>query len=183
VRNATVARSYAEALFELGRRHGALDAYAAVLQELVALIEAEPTVRTFLESPKIETEQKKAALTRALQGRVPPLFLNFVLVVVEKRRQALLPEMAREYDALVDAHYGRTHVQVTLAREPDPALVMELEDALTRVLGTKVIPHVHVDPRILGGVLVRYGDKVMDASLRRRLAALRRRLLQAPLTA
>lgn len=183
MRDTTIARSYAEALFELAERHEAYDDYASAFHQLVALIEREPSVRTFLESPKIEAAERKAVLRRTLEGRVPPLFLNFLLLVLDKRRQRLLSDMAREYDGLVDERFGRLHVQVTLAREPDERTEEDLRAELSRILGRKVIPHVHVDSRILGGLIVRYGDNVMDGSLRRRLAGLRRRLLGAALPA
>lgn len=183
MRDATIARSYAETLFELGQRHKAHTAFAQAFDQLTELIEREPTVRVFLESPKIDAGDKKAALERALAGRVPPLFLSFMLVVVDKRRQRLLPEIAREYHTLLDEHSGQLHVQVTLAREPDERTEEDLRAELSRILGKRVIPHVVVNPKILGGLVVRYGDKVMDGSLRRRLATLRRRLMDAELGA
>ncbi len=183
MRESTIAGSYAEALFELGERHQAHDAYAAALHELVSLIERVPAVRLFLDSPKIEAAERKAVLERALAGRVPPLFLNFLRVVLDKRRQRLLPAIGREYDALLDERAGRLHVQVTLAREPDERTEEDLRAELSRVLGRNVVPHVQVDPRILGGLVVRFGDKVMDGSLRRRLVGMRRRLLEAELPA
>ncbi len=183
MRETTIARSYAEALFALGERHEAHAAFAEAFHQLSALIERVPRVRTFLESPKIEAANKKAVLQGALQGRVPQLFLNFVLVVLDKRRQRLLPEIAREYDALLDERSGRLHVEVTLAREPDERAEEDLRAELSRILGKRVIPHVVVNPNILGGLVVRYGDKVMDGSLRRRLSTLRRRLLDVELKA
>ncbi len=183
MRDTTIAAAYAEALYDLGERHEAHDAYAAGLQELVALIEREPEVRLFLESPTIEATERKAVLERALHGRVPLLLLNFLLVVLDKRRQRLLPEISREYLTLLDRRAGRVHVQVTLAREPDERTEEDLRAELSRVLGSTVVPHVRVDPRILGGLVVRYGDRVMDGSLRRRLAGMRRRLLEAELPA
>lgn len=183
MRETTIAATYADALFELGERHQAHDAHAAALHEIVGLIEREPSVRLFLESPKIEAGERKAVLERVLRGRVPPLFLNFLLVVLDKRRQRLLPEIGREYDALLDRRAGRLHVQVTLAREPDERTEEDLRAELSRVLGLSVVPHVQVDPRILGGLVVRFGDKVMDGSLRRRLVGMRRRLLEAELPA
>jgi len=183
VRDATIAAAYAAALFELAERHHGHDAYAAGLRELVALIEQEPVVRLFLQSPKIEAADRKAVLELALRGRVAPLFLNFLRVVLDKRRQRLLPDIAREYDTLLDERAGRLHVQVTLAREPDERTEEDLRSELSRALGRIVVPHVRVDPRILGGLVVRYGDWVLDASLRRRLAGLRRRLLEAELPA
>lgn len=183
MRDTTIARSYADALFELGERHQAHDAFAKAFHQLASLIEQEPLVRRFLESPQIDAAERKRVLETAFGGRVPPLFLNFVLVVIDKRRQRLLTEIAREYDLLVDEHLGRLHVNVTLARDPDERTEEDLRAELSRILRKSVIPHVTVDPRILGGLVVRYGDKVMDGSLRRRLAGMRRRMLEAALPA
>ena len=183
MRETTIARSYADALFELGERQHAQQAFAAALQEMVALLEHEPRVRLFIESPRIELADKKAALQRALGTRVPPLFLNFLFVVLDKGRQRLLPEIAAEHAQLLDDAAGRVHVQVTLAREVDERGEEDLRAELTRILGRTVIPHVRVNPKILGGFILRYGYRVVDASLRRRLAGMRRRLLEAALPA
>lgn len=177
----TIARNYAEALFEIGERHGQREAFASAVDELAAVFDKEPKLRAFLESPKVETEEKKGVLKRAFEGRVPPLFLNFLMVVLDKRRQRLLREIAREYHALLDERLGRLHAQVTLAHEPDERFEQEIAADLSRVLGRQVIPHVNVNPQILGGIVVRYGDRVLDGSLRRRLVSLRRRLVEAEL--
>lgn len=174
-----IARSYADALFVLGERHGQLESFGSALESLAALLEEEPRLRVFLESPKVEPAEKKRVLIGALERRVPPLFLNFLLVVLDKRRQRLLEAIAQEYHALLDEHLGRIHVQVMLAREPDERTEQEIASELSRLLGRRVIPHVRVQPQILGGIVVRYGDRVMDGSLRRRLIALRHRLLEA----
>ena len=179
MRDATIARSYAEALLELGERHGERDAFTAALAELAALLESTPRARNFIETPLLDVNQKKEALRAALGGRVPPLFLNFVFVVLEKRRQRLLADIAREYVKLLDERLGRLHVDVTLAREIDEAAEREIAERLSASLHMQVVPHVHVNPDILGGVVVRYGDRVFDGSVRRRLMALRRRLLTA----
>jgi len=181
VRETTVARSYAEALFELGRRHDQLEVYADALDVVTGLLDTQPTIRTFLESPTVEPAAKKGVLTDALGDRVPRPFLNFLLVVIDKRRQRLLPEIAREYHSLLDEHLGRLHVQVTLAREPDARTGDEIKTALSAALGRTVVPHFRVDPRIIGGMIVRYGDRVLDGSLRSRLNSLRRQLMAAEL--
>ncbi len=181
MRETTVARSYAEALFELGQRHRQLEVYADALDVVTGLLETQPAIRTFLESPTVEPAAKKGVLTDALGNRVPRPFLNFLLVVVDKGRQRLLPEVAREYHALLDEHLGRMHVQVTLAREADARTGEEIKAALSAALGRTVLPHFRVDPRIIGGMIVRYGDRVLDGSLRSRLNSLRRQLLATEL--
>ena len=148
MRDTTVARSYAEALFELGERHDAHDDFARGLSTITSL-----------------------------------LVMNFVLIVLEKRRQRLLRAIAAEYRELLDSKLGRLHVQVTLAHEPDDAMEKAVTKELSRILGRSVIPHITVDPALLGGIMVRYGDRVLDGSLRRRLVALRNRMIEAALPA
>lgn len=181
MRGSTIARSYAEALFEIGERHGEADAYGVWLDELARLIESTPDLRDFLKTPKISAEAKKQALRAAFSGRVSRYFLNFLLVVIEKRRQGLYREIAVEYHALLDRFMGRLHAEVTLAHAPDAETERRLTEQLSRSLGKTVIPHVRVNPEILGGVVVRYGDRVLDGSLRRQLLALRGRMLEAEL--
>jgi F-type H+-transporting ATPase subunit delta len=181
MRNAIVARNYAGALFELGERHDAHDEFVQGLNTINALIDADPRIRQFLETPKIDVGRKKQALRDALQQQVSPLFMNFVLVVLAKRRQRLLQEIAAEYRDMLDSKLGRLHAQVTLAHEPDEALERTIASELTDRLGRTVIPHIDVEPDILGGIIVRWGDHVMDGSLRRRLSGLRRRLVETTL--
>jgi F-type H+-transporting ATPase subunit delta len=179
VRSSTVARSYAEALFDIARRTGEESAFAAAFESLERALTADPRVRNFLATPKIEVAAKKAALRAALQGKVPVHFLNFVMVVLDKRRQRILHEMGIEYHALMDEHLGRLNVRITLAHEPDERAEEEITTELSRILGRKIVSHIDVDPGILGGIVVRYGDRILDASLRRRLLNLRERLLMS----
>lgn len=172
-----VARSYAASIFELAQTHGVVDEFTASFTALSGVVK-DPTVRTFLESPKLDAQAKKTALRAALGDRVHPLFLNFLLVVIDKRRQGLLGAMAREYQSLVEEAHGRLHVEVTVAHEPSAELHQQIRGRLSEIFGKTVIPHVNVDGRILGGIIVRHEDKVIDGSLRRRLIAMRRRLLE-----
>jgi F-type H+-transporting ATPase subunit delta len=121
---------------------------------------------------------KKTVLRAALANRVHPLFLNFLQVVIDKRRQGILSDISEQYFTLVDESQGRMHVQVTVAREATPEMQQDIVSRLSEIFGKTVVPHVQVDRRILGGIIVRHQDKVIDGSLRRRLLALRRRLLE-----
>ena len=178
MRETTVARSYAEALFELGQRHNAHDDFAQGLNTVTALLDSDPRIRAFLETPKIGVAVKKRALRDALAAQVAPLFMNFMLVVLEKRRQRMLRGIARAYRDLLDEKLGRLHVEVSLAHEPDEQAEQAIISELSRITGRTVIPHIKVDPSLLGGIVVRYGDRVMDGSLRHRLVTLRHRLLE-----
>lgn len=181
MRDSIVARSYAGALFELAERHDAHDAFVQGLNTLTALIGSDSRIRNFLETPKIDVSEKKRVLRGALQDQVSPLFMQFVLVVLQKGRQRLLRVIAAEYRELLDEKRGRLHAQVTLAHEPDEELERAIVGELARLTGRTVVPHITVDPEILGGIVVRFGDHIMDGSVRRRLVRLRQRLAQATL--
>ena len=183
MRDVTVARNYAEALYEIGERHKLHDDFVNSFVAFTAIAQAEPRLRAFLESPKIETAAKRKVLRIALAGRAPTLFLNFMMVLLQKRRQRLLLDIGREYRTLVDEKSGKLHAQVTLARQPEAEELQQIIAQLSRMLGKEVVPHLIVNREILGGVIVRYGDRVLDGSLRRRLVSLRNRLLDAGLPA
>jgi F-type H+-transporting ATPase subunit delta len=181
MRSQIIARSYAATLLDLAARNGGeetVSAYAGAMQ-LLAEVVAEPRVREFLATPRVTAETRKAALSAALGSRVPELFLRFVMVVVDKRRQALLGDIAQEYAALVDERQGRMRVEVAISHQPDAELQREITRALGERLGQEVIPTFAVDPDLLGGMVVRYGDKILDGSLRTGAAQLKRRMLEA----
>lgn len=179
MRDTTIARNYAGALLELANRNDSAEEYADAFRVLGEALRADPRIRRFLETPAVDAGPKQTVLERALKGRVPELFLRFVLVVVEKRRQRLLPEIEAEYQSLLDEQEGRVHAQVTLARAPDPALERKIGEGLSTMLGKSVVPHVTVNPAILGGLVVRFGDRCMDGSLRRQLLSLKREMMHA----
>ena len=179
MRATTIARNYAEALLELARREKALDTYGALIADVAGALGRDVKLRQFMESPRVSAEQRNAVLAKAYAGRAPKSFLRFMQAVVNHRRQLLFPEIATEYAALVDAVEGRVHAQVTVARATADGERDTIARELSRALGKKVVPHLQVDPAIIGGVVVKVGDTVMDGSVRKRLAVLRNRLVGA----
>ena len=177
MRPVTVARSYADALLALALREGDIDAYSQAIHELADLLRREPKFRRFLETPRVRVSEKKEALRRAFGASVPERFLRFLYVVLDKGRQRILPQIATEFSGLVDTHLGRVHVEVVLAMPPDDALRKRLIAEIEKRQGRTVVAHFRVDPEILGGLVFRVGDRVLDGSLRRRLLGLRKMLL------
>jgi F-type H+-transporting ATPase subunit delta len=184
VRSELIARNYAETLLDLADRNGgaaAMDQFAAALDEVAGLVQSDPRVRQFLETPRVPAAEKKRALRAALAGRAPELFLRFVSVLVDKRRQTLLPEIAEAFRGLVDERMGRVRVQVAISHLPDEALQAEIGNALALRLGRTVIPTFTVDPELLGGMVVQVGDEILDGSVRSSAARLRRAMMAAQL--
>jgi F-type H+-transporting ATPase subunit delta len=179
VRGAAISRNYAETLLTLADRHGGeetVDAFGRALDELIRLLEGEPRIRKFLATPLVDVAAKQAAVRQALEGRVPDLFLRFVLVVIDKRRGPFLADIAEQYRHLVDARRGRVRADVVLASEPDAAMREEIRGSLERMMGLEVVPSFRVDDALIGGVVVRMGDQILDGSIRRRVSELRRHL-------
>jgi F-type H+-transporting ATPase subunit delta len=176
VRSETIARNYAEALFELGERSGQSARYADLMDAVAGAVETTPSVQAVLMSPRIPKAEKARLLAAALQG-APREFILFLQALIRRNRQQLLREIATECHALLDIKLNRVRAGVTVARPADEALKRTIAEALSRQLGKQVIPSFSVDPEILGGTIVRIGERIHDGSLRRRMVKLRRQLL------
>jgi len=176
VKNTTIARNYAEALFLAARDGQALEQYGQLLDAVAGAVQADERIAVALESPRVAKATKARLLAQAL-GDLAPEVVRFLQAVVRRGRQGLLGDIAHEYQVLLDVKLNRVHAGVTLAAEPDARLEKQIVERLGRALGREVRAHFRSDRGILGGVVVRVGDRVFDGSLRRRVAALRRQLL------
>jgi F-type H+-transporting ATPase subunit delta len=177
MRDATIARNYSETLFALATKAEDLRGWGKTINELATAMEEDRTLWLFLESPRIGAAEKSRLLGVAFQDRMPRLMVRFLQSLVKHRRQMLIPEIAREYLDLVDAAEGRMHAKVTVSRETSAAEVKAIGKQLSRMFGKEVVPHVAVDPAIIGGVVVNVGDTVLDGSVRKRLGRLRAKML------
>ncbi len=177
MRETTIARNYAAALFQLGERTNESERFGDLIEGVGGAIEADESIRVVLESPSVTKAAKQRLLARALENRAPDSFIRFLKAVIKRGRQGIIPAIARQYLELLDVKFDRVHASVAMARTPDKALQNAVRERLSEVLGKEVITHYREDPGILGGVIVRVGDRVMDGSLRRRLKILRRQML------
>jgi len=171
VKSVTIARNYAEALFAAGVE------YSPVLDAVAGAIQADERIATVLHSPRVSKTAKSQILERALKGEAPREFVRFLQAVVRRGRQNLLGEIAQEYQGLLDEKLNRVHAGVTLSSEADARMQKQVVERLAKALGRDVRAYFRSDPRILGGVVVRVGDRIYDGSVRRRLTALQRRML------
>jgi len=173
-----VARNYAETFLALADRSDDAESWVGLLGEIASLYRDVPGFRALLDTPRIPREEKQAVLRDVLGDRYPQLLVRFVLIVLQKRRQSLLPEMEHAARELLDERSGRIHASVALSIEADRELRHEIEQALGRVLGRRVSADFRKDSRLLGGMVVRVQDRIMDGSLRRRLQLMRRALIE-----
>jgi F-type H+-transporting ATPase subunit delta len=177
MRETTIARNYAETLLSLARKAGDLRGWGGMMSDVASAMQNDRRLRIFLESPRVDAAQKSQILAKAFQDRMPRLFVRYLQALIAHRRQLLIPVIAREYLDLVDAAEGRMHANVTVAREPDAETRTVVTRELSRSFAKEVVPHFAVDARILGGLVVRVGDTVMDGSIQRRLERLRNRMV------
>jgi F-type H+-transporting ATPase subunit delta len=176
MRDATIARNYAEVLLILARTANDLNGWGETFNEVATAIQEETRLKNFMAAPQIAAVEKNAVLEKAFGGKLPRPMLRFLQKLVLNRRQMLIPAIAVEYGNLVDEAEGRVHAQVTVARDTSNADRDAIATQLGRATGKTVVPHLFVNSAILGGVVVRIGDRVMDGSVRKRLSSLRSQL-------
>ncbi len=176
MRSETIARNYAEALFDLGERSGHTPRYAELIDALAGAIDTTPSLQAVLMSPRVPKAAKLRLLGAAFEG-APRDFVLYLQAVVKRGRQQLFREIANQYHTLLDVKLNRVRAGVTLARPANEVLQRSIAESLSAQLGKEVLPTFSVDPEILGGTIVRIGERIHDGSVRRRLTKLRRHLL------
>src|SRR5690349_8675786 len=168
MRETTVGRNYAEALLELARRAGDLRGWGELMDQVADAMQRDRLLRLFLESPRVSAAEKNRIIARAIEGQVPRPFLRYLQALVNHRRQMLIPQIAQEYASLVDEVEGRIHASVTVSHDASASERKSIATHLSKAFGKEVVPHFAVNPQILGGLVVRVGDTVLDGSVRRR---------------
>jgi len=173
-----IARRYAGAMFEIGSKQNQLDRTLKDVQE-IAQIFAHRKLAYLLQEPKIPAQRKETAIRQALTSKVLPTSLNLALLVVQRNLVEIMPNIAREFEQLVMNYKNQAVAQVTTAKQIDDAHMALIKGALEKRTGKKIILQTRTEPAILGGVVARVGDQVIDGSVRYRLNALRQQLLHS----
>lgn len=175
---ADAARVYAEALFEVGRDKGKLDALQQQLGQFADAVDRNRDLQVFFFSPYLSSTEKKEGIERAITGAEPEL-INFLELLVDKHRMTEVFRIRRELDELWKHENRRIDVTVTSAVELDSAVVEKIGQEVERQTGEKVDLSSEVDGEILGGIVLQVGNMVLDASIRNRLEKLRKSVAQA----
>jgi len=177
VKNTVVARNYAEALLAVAKQADAVERFGELLDAVAGVVRTNPAVQGVLMSPRVRKAAKKDLLAKGLTGIASPGFVRFLQAVVQRGRQGMFTEMSEAYQELADRHFNRVHASVTTVREADAAFRKVIAERLSKAMGKAVLPNYRTDPAIVGGVIVRVGDRVLDGSIRRRLQLLRNRMM------
>jgi F-type H+-transporting ATPase subunit delta len=168
------AKRYAEAAYLLAREEGKEDAWTAGLAAMAALF-GDRQARLLFENTRVPMAQKQQLVERALAG-VDPLVLNLARLLLRRGRTALGPQIADAFRELVDESKGIAHATVTSAVPLSPEDQRAIIQRLREITGGEVVLETEVDDSILGGLVVRIGDRLIDGSTKSRLLALKRRL-------
>lgn len=165
-----LAERYAKALFEIADEQKALDQVADDLRQVRALIAGSPDLQRLVRSPVLSrAEQGKAVAAVAAAAGLSPLTRNFLGLVAQNRRLFAVPAMIDAFLALLAERRGEVTAHVTAAQELTPAQRALVEDQLRRAVGSKVSVEIKIDPSLLGGLVVKVGSRMVDASLKSKL--------------
>jgi F-type H+-transporting ATPase subunit delta len=169
-----VAGRYASALFDLAREQNAVDAVGRELDRFEALLRESADLMRLVRNPVFTAEEQTRAIGAVLaQTRIGGLAANFIRLVASNRRLFLLPDMIRAFRELVSQSKGIVRAQVTLAERPSDRVMEDIKSALREVAKSEVDVNVKIDPSLIGGLVVKIGSRMVDASLRTKLNSIR----------
>ena len=171
------ARRYARTIFRMALDRKELNRWQADLRKIDSLLE-DKALLTMLENPQAKWDEKEKALTQRL-GEVQPLALKLVAMLAAKGKLAQASEIAMEYQRLLDIYRGVEGVEtaeVITAIPLDAEYQLKLAERITKIINKPIVLKTKVDPSIIGGIIIRVGDRLIDGSLRRKLEALRKEL-------
>ncbi|HEV3047333.1 MAG TPA: ATP synthase F1 subunit delta [Solirubrobacteraceae bacterium] len=172
-----LAQVYGRSLFEVAREQGKLDVLREQLGQLADALAANRELAVFFFSPYFSTKEKQEALGRLLDG-ADPVFVNFLELLIENHRMPVIFRIRQEYERLWEQENRLLPVEITSAIALDEETTASLGRTIGERAGRKVTLAAHVDPDILGGVILRVGNSILDASIRNRLEQLRRHVAQ-----
>jgi F-type H+-transporting ATPase subunit delta len=173
-----LAEVYARSLFEVAQENDALDEVREQLGTFTQALEDDREVAIFFFSPYFSTEEKKDGLHKAVDG-AEPIFMNFLEALLERHRMPAIYRIRARYDELWEKENQLLPVEVTSAIELDESIVKDIGDRIGEQAGRKVELSSKVDPEIIGGIVLRVGNFILDASIRNRLNQLRKQVAQA----
>jgi F-type H+-transporting ATPase subunit delta len=174
--NETLARRYAQAVFGLAGEAGKVAEVGRDLRAAWSAMQADENVVRFFYAPVIERAQKQKALLGAFSGKIEPIALHTLLLLVKKRRERLLPEILRQYANLERDARGAEPLVVSSARKLPRHELESLIERLSKTYGKKFELEERIDPSLLGGVRIRMGDVVIDGTVAGKLEELSRSL-------
>jgi F-type H+-transporting ATPase subunit delta len=173
-----VGSRYAEALYAIAERENAVDAIEQELTAVGAIVRENRDLQKVLYHPRITAEDKKSLLSELLSEKVSAVTMEFLKLLVDRQREQFLSDIVEHYINLANKARNISEAKIVSAIELTSEEKKDLDALLDKITGKKVETSFNVDPSLIGGVVVRIGDRVIDGSIRTRLATLREYLRQ-----
>ena len=169
-----LAKRYAKALFAIGKEDGKYEAYNEALQGVAGLFTSNPEVEDALTNPLYPLDTREKVMASIIESMgADKITGNFLNLLVQKKRAEILPEIAEQFGIMVDEDKNISHGTVVSAIEIDAELQGKVQATLEKLTGKKVELTASVDPSIIGGIIAKVGDLVLDGSIRTQLASLK----------
>ena len=166
------AKRHARAVFQIALEHNELDRWRGDLDQLAEAVK-DPLLLSFLQSPKVHLSDKVKVVRQGFKG-ANPLAINLVLLLVSRGRLGIIGDVAYEYGRMVDEKQGIVHADVVTAVPLSPNEQTDLAHRLSEILKRKIVLSARVSPDIIGGLVVKVGDKLIDGSTKSQFSALRK---------
>ena len=176
---ATAAGSYARALLDLANDQSRAQEIGQEMAQIREVLDAEPAFEQMIANPAVSGDALQPLLSRAFEGRVSPLTWNFIRLLAAKGRLSDFRRIEQALDELLDQQFGKVEVDVTVAQRLDDASLEEVRRAVSEALKRDAVVHQYVDESIIGGLVIRVQDKLIDTSVRAQLHALKQQMLAA----
>jgi F-type H+-transporting ATPase subunit delta len=178
--NEALVSRYAKALLQLATKHNQADGVRDELKALGEVLGKSTAFRAVIADPAVSTGVRQNLLSKTFGGgRLSPVMLNFLGLLNSKSRMNLLPEVIETYQDLLDEQRGIIEVDVTTAHRLTPEQLETVRERVSAALKRNAVVHQYVDESIIGGLVLRVQDKLIDASVRNQLEMMRRQLLQS----
>src|SRR5688500_14803747 len=168
--------TYAQSVLQLANEQSQAEATGEELSAIKQILDENPSVREVFTNPSISAEEREQILERVFKGKIAPLIYNTMGVLNAHNRLGLLGQIAQAYDDLLDQQLGKIEVDLTVAQKLEPQQLEQARRRISEALGRDAVVHQYVDENIIGGMIVRVGDKLIDASVRYQLAAMKKQL-------
>ena len=172
----SAAKRYAQAIFSLGQERGTLDTWGQDLAMLSRVV-ADDRIATYLTNPSVAAERRIEALESSLNLNVQTEARNLARMLIERNRTMLIPQIREMFDDQLRAERGIVVAEVTTAERLSDAEQDHIREKLETMTGKKVELALKIDPDIIGGIIIRIGDQVIDGSVRNKLEKMRARLV------
>ncbi|HHV16600.1 MAG TPA: F0F1 ATP synthase subunit delta [Gelria sp.] len=180
--NKSVARRYAEAFFIIARENDKIDEFQQELEKIVAAIKEVENLEAYFAHLLIPAKEKKDVASKIFASQVSQLTLNFLYMIIDKRRESYIESIAEEYQEMADESRNIAKAELTAARDVPDDEVKALAQKLSASTGKTVQLNVTVDPALIGGVKIRMGDQIIDGTVIKRLEMLRDQLKQTKIS-